>query len=168
MQTLTAGSFLNLENDGNVEALKFTARRLAEHTAMVVAENLPPAALANLASNLWVKAEYVSRETERRRLREIFTENFTERFRELKPEIRQAENSISEVSSAALTNGNSDLIENAPAPEIVEESESQCSTAESASLVSPQQAEETEAQEKRDEFLGFVKTDEPFDAASVA
>src|SRR5215213_6260871 len=32
------------------------------------------------------KAEYVMRETERRRLHQIFIENFSERFRELKPE----------------------------------------------------------------------------------
>jgi valyl-tRNA synthetase len=71
MQTLQAGSFLNLENDQGVEALKFTARRLAEHSEGVVAENLNAAALENLANNLWEKAEYVARETERRRLKQI-------------------------------------------------------------------------------------------------
>jgi len=64
MQTLTAGSFLNLENAGAVEALKFTARRLAEHTANVVAENLNAMSLENLANNLWERAEYITRETE--------------------------------------------------------------------------------------------------------
>ncbi len=120
MQTLTVGSFLNLENAESVEALKSTARRLAEHTATVAtAENLnAAAALENLANSLWDKAEYVTRETERRKLREIFAQNFTERFRELKPEVMQAD--------------------------------------------------ATEAQGKRDEFLGFVKTDEPFAATSIA
>ena len=61
MQTLTAGSFLNLENAEAVEALKFTARRLAEHTANVVKENLSPVSLKNLANSLWEKAEYVAR-----------------------------------------------------------------------------------------------------------
>ncbi len=62
MQTLTAGSFLNLENAESVEALKYTARRLAEHTATVAtAENMQPAALENLALQLWNKAEYVAR-----------------------------------------------------------------------------------------------------------
>jgi hypothetical protein len=71
IQTLTADSFVNFENDASVEALKLTARRLAEHTATIAtAENLQPASLENLANNLWDKAEYVTRETERRRLRE--------------------------------------------------------------------------------------------------
>lgn len=169
MQTLTPGSFLKLENSEDVEALKFTARRLAEHTANVVAENLPPAALAELASNLWEKAEYVARETERRRLREIFTENFTVRFRELKPEISLADALISEVlsSSATIENGGS-AAANTPAPEVIESGETETVMPENASFVSPQQADETEAQEKRDEFLGFVKTDEPFPATTAA
>ena len=168
MQTLTAGSFLNLENQGNVEALKFTARRLAEHTAAVVAENLPPAALANLSDNLWEKAEFVARETERRRLREIFTENFTERFRELKPESSLADGLVSEVLSAASTieNGGS-ATANAPASEIVEDGESKTAATENASSDSPLQAEKIEVQENCDEFLGYVKTDEPFVAATV-
>lgn len=169
MQTLTAGSFLNLENDGNVEALKFTARRLAEHTGGVVKENLQPAARANLASNLWEKAEYVARETERRRLREIFTENFTERFRELKPEFSLADELISKVLSTVAATENGGSVDNAPALENVEESESETAATESEFSASPPtKTDVTEVQEKRDEFLGFVKTDEPFAAAPVA
>ncbi len=56
MQTLTAGSFLNLENDEKVEALKFTARRLAEYSGNVVTESLNAEALENLANSLWEKA----------------------------------------------------------------------------------------------------------------
>ncbi len=53
MQTLTVGSFLNLENASTVEALKFTARRLAEMTmATATAENLNAEALKNLANDL--------------------------------------------------------------------------------------------------------------------
>jgi hypothetical protein len=91
MQTLQAGSFLNLENAASVEALKFTARRLAEHSGSVVKENLNAQSLENLANNLWQKAEYITRETERRRLQQIFVENFSERFRQLKPESERAE-----------------------------------------------------------------------------
>ncbi len=127
MQTLTAGSFLNLENAENVEALKHTARRLAGHTATVVRENLQPGALENLALNLWEKAEYVTRETERQRLRQIFVENFGEQFRELKPVgVAQEEKSASEVPA---TNSSKEF---APAVE-----------------------------GGKDEFWGFVKTDEP-------
>ena len=87
MKTLQAGSFLHLENDGSLESLKFTARCLAEHTGSVVKENLNAQSLETLANNLWQKAEYVTRETERRRLQQIFVENFTDRFRELKPDL---------------------------------------------------------------------------------
>ena len=169
MQTLQAGSFLNLENQGNVEALKFTARRLAEHTAAVVAENLPPAALANLSDDLWAKAQYVARETERRRLREIFTENFTERFRQLKPESSLADSLISGVLSAASTIENSgSATANAPAQEIIEDGKSEPMITESAFRASPQpEAAAPEAERKQDEFLGYVKTDEPFAAATV-
>lgn len=170
MQTLTPGSFLKLENQESVEALKFTARRLAEHTASVVAENLPLAALANLAGNLWEKAEYVARETEQRRLREIFAENFTERFRELKPEISLADAVISEVLSAAATTEKSISVATpATAPEIGANGESETMTVENVSLAEAQpETDATEVEGKRDEFLGFVKTDEPFAATPAA
>lgn len=164
MQTLTAGSFLNFENAANLEALKFTARRLAEHTANVAAaENFNALWLENLANNLWDKAEYVTLDVERRSLREIFLENFRERFRELKPEVTPAQKSAAEILSSASTIGNSGLIDNAP--EITEGGKSECATDESAFSVSlAVDADATESQEKRDEFLGFVKTDEPFSA----
>ncbi len=164
MQTLPAGSFLNFENAANLEALKFTARRLAEHTANVAAaENFNALWLENLANNLWDKAEYVTLDVERRSLREIFLENFRERFRELKPEASPAQNSVAEVLSSASTIENSGLIDNAP--EITEGGKSECATDESAFSVSlAVDADATESQEKRDEFLGFVKTDEPFSA----
>lgn len=166
MQTLQAGSFLNLENASSVEALKFTARRLAEQAGNVVKENLNGVALENLTNSLWEKAEYVAREPERRRLREIFAENFTTRFRELKPEISLADNLISEVLSAAAPIQN-DGSEAANAPEIIEGGKSETAI-ESTFPVPPQEADATEVEGKRDEFLGFVKTDEPFAAAPVA
>jgi hypothetical protein len=170
MQTLTPGSFLKLENQDTVEALKFTARRLAEHTATVVTENLKPSVLAGLASNLWEKAEYVARETERRRLNEIFTENFTERFRELKPEISLEDTLISEVlASTAATERGVSTTANAPAPEIGANGENETKMTESAICASPQtETKATEVEGKRDEFLGFVKTDEPFAATTDA
>lgn len=151
MQTLKAGSFLNLENVENVEALKFTARRLAEHTTMVVAQNLQPAALNNLANDLWQKAEYVARETERRRLREIFVENFCERFRELKPEVSAAAIPSFETQPEVSPAKNIDSVEQSPAT-IESVSTPDSSAAESA----------TEVEGKKDEFLGFVESGEPF------
>lgn len=156
MQTLTAGSFLNLENAESIEALKFTARRLAEMTTAVVAENWQPASLNNLANDLWQKAEYVARETERRRLQEIFVENFCERFRELKPE----------VSAAAIPNFETQ-------PEVtlakdIDSVEQSSVTVESVSTPDAAAKNTTEVEGKKDEFLGFVKTDEPFVETSVA
>jgi len=170
MQTLTSGSFLKFENEQSVERLKFTARRLAEMTASVAAAgNFDDAALENLARQLWDKAAYVTLDVERRRLREIFLENFSERFRELKPKVAPAENSVSEVLLSASAIENSGLIVNAPAPEETEGRESEWATDESASSVALQpEAKATEAEAERDEFLGFVKTDEPFAAAPIA
>ncbi len=160
MQTLTAGSFLNLENASTVEALKFTARRLAEHTANVVKENLNLASLENLARQLWEKAEYVARETERRRLHQIFVENFSERFRELKPETAGAQNSESGVSPAEATTEIAASEEQATGAASVENGESESATEASenvSSFVSPKETA-TVAEGKRDEFLGFVES----------
>lgn len=144
MQTLQAGSFLTLENDERVEALKFTARLLAEHTEKVVKENLNAQQLENLANNLWQKAEYVTREMERRRLQEIFVENFTERFRELKPDFD------------ALTAVIADSFNGEHTPEKVEEKREQIAALENTSPT--EQISDAHAQ--KDEFLGLVKTDE--------
>lgn len=163
MQTLPAGSFLNLENDSTVESLKHTARRLAEHSANVVKENLPPAALENLANSLWQKAEYVARETERRRLHQIFVENFSERFRELKPETAEAQKSEPNGSPAEATVETVESVEQAPAPLVAERSEGDVQRANEI-VPSPILSEEsaTVAEGKRDEFLGFVESGEPF------
>lgn len=158
MQTLTAGSFLNLEKTENIEALKFTAKRLAEMTtAVAAAENLNAEALKNLANDLWQKADYVARETERRSLREIFVENFCEAFHELKPEVSPLEIATVEVQENIQTVGNNGSTEQ--------------SSETTESVLTPALPEEdraAEAQEKKDEFLGFVKTDEPFVVTNAA
>lgn len=146
MQTLQAGSFLNLDSDEKVEALKFTARLLAEHSGKVVKENLNQQSLESLANNLWQKAEYVSRETERRRLQQIFVENFTERFRELKPDFDP------------LTAQIADSFHQEGEPEKVEVKTEQTFQPENA--LPTQQLSEVETQ--KDEFLGLVETDKTF------
>lgn len=168
MQTLTAGSFLNLENASTVEALKFTASRLAEASANVVKENLQPAALENLANSLWQKAEYVARETERRRLHQIFVENFSERFRELKPETAEAQKLEIEFPPAEATIKNAELEKQSPAPVIVESGEAECATTgENASLSVLTKESAAVVEGKRDEFLGFVEPGEPFGDATA-
>ncbi len=153
MQTLTVGSFLNLENASTIEALKFTARRLAEHSASVIKENLPPASLENLARQLWEKAEYVTLDVERRRLHQIFVENFSERFRELKPEVAEAQNSESGVSPAEATTEIAASEEQATGAASVENGESESASSKETATV---------AEGKKDEFLGFVESGEPF------
>ena len=125
-------------------------------TTAVVAENLQPAALENLANDLWQKAQYVTRETERRKLREIFARNFGERFRELKPEVPSAEIKTVEVQQniSAVENNNT-IAQSSSAP------------VESVSISNAPAETITEAQEKKDEFLGFVKADEPFAESSA-
>lgn len=147
MQTLQAGSFLHLENDGSLESLKFTARCLAEHTEKLVKENLNAPSLESLANNLWQKAEYVTRETERRRLQQIFVENFTERFRELKPDVSvsTADFIIQSFNSETVVNDKITAEEQSPEPEQMSES-----------------------LEKSDEFLGIVKTDSSFGETVVS
>ena len=144
MQTLQAGSFLTLEKTDAVEALKFTARLLAEHTEKVVKETLNNGSLENLANNLWQKAEYVTRETERRRLQQIFVENFTERFRELKPDFD------------TLTLAIADSFNREHTPEKVEDKSEQIVIQETTSPT--EQTSQIHAQ--KDEFLGLVKNDE--------
>ena len=165
MQTLTPGSFLNLENDEKVEALKLTARRLAEHTANVVTENLNASALENLADNLWDKAKYVALDVERRRLRDSFAQNFTERFRELKPEDSKAEIPNLESLPAAGLVQNADFNRQSPALEIAECDDGENAAVPSSSL--PQKSA-TEVEGKTDEFLGFVQSGEPSADGSVA
>lgn len=168
MQTLPAGSFLHLENDSTVESLKHTARRLAEHTGTVVKENLNTAALENLANSLWQKAEYVTRESERRRLHQIFVENFSERFRELKPETVEAQKSEPSVSPVEATIENAESDEQSPAPLTNESSDAESAAAnENVSLsVSPEEFAAV-VEGKRDEFLGFVESGEPFGDAQA-
>lgn len=144
MQTLQTGSFLTLEKTAAVEALKFTARLLAEHTEKVVKENLNAQQLENLANNLWQKAEYVTRETERHRLQQIFVENFTEAFRELKPDFD------------TLTQAVADSFNRELAPEKIEEKREQIIIQETTSPT--EQTSQIHAQ--KDEFLGLVKTDQ--------
>jgi hypothetical protein len=144
MQTLQAGSFLKLENDGSLEALKFTARLLAEHTEKVVKETLNNGSLENLANNLWQKAEYVTREMERRKFQQIFVENFTERFRELKPDFDN------------LTLAIADSFNREHTPEKAEDKNEQIFIRENTSPTE----QTSEAHAQKDEFLGLVKNDE--------
>lgn len=168
MQTLQTGSFLNLENDSAVEALKFTARRLAEHSGSVITENLNAPSLENLANNLWGKAEYVARETERRRLKQIFVENFTERFSELKPEVSAPENSSLEAESNTSGIEATNSVNQSSATEVVESGGSEITTGENVLSSAVSKETKTVVQRNSDEFLGFVENEESTAQASIA
>ena len=159
MQILQTGSFVNLENDQGVEALKLTARRLAEHSTSVITENLNSSALENLANNLWEKAEYVTRETERRRLKEIFTQNFSQRFCELKPEVSEAKDPSFEAESNVSTNNNIEWESQSSNPETIQSGESEIAARENVVSSAVSKEDMTADQEKSDEFLGFVEND---------
>lgn len=150
MQTLPKGSFINIESEGHVEALKSTARLLAEHTEKMVKEEVDAPSLEALTNNLWQKAAYVTRETERRALQQIFAENFIERFRQLRPAATPLEDLVSELLSTETAFTTEHLVTTA-SPQENQAPVEVVPTAESAPLVSPEQ----------DEFLGIVKTDEP-------
>lgn len=144
MQILKTGSFLKVESSENVEALKFTARLLAEHSMGAVKENLTAQQLEDLANNLWRKAEYLVRETERQRLQQIFVENFTERFRELNPELSFSAIENADSFNQSLTS---------------EQVTGNAAGTENHTTVSENSSE---SPKETDEFLGFVKSDDSF------
>lgn len=155
MQTLQAGSFLNLENAASVEALKFTVRRLAEHSDSVVKENLNAQSLESLANNLWQKAEYVTRETERRKLQQIFVENFSERFRELKLERGETEEQKFEVLQTDSAFENTDSVEKSSTTKTFDHAEKAVTESISPTTLTEESA--TVAEGKTDEFWALSK-----------
>lgn len=85
MEILSAGAFINLENQEKIEQLKFTAVELAnaaiDTTGFVNTED----AGRNLALEFWQGLEYMCRETEEATIKNIFLNYFLDRLRELRP-----------------------------------------------------------------------------------
>lgn len=86
MKILTAGSFINLENDEKIERLKNTAQELAKAAAEQT-EGLTGDTDAGkkLGLELWQGLEYMCRDAEKGAIRNIFLTVFLERLKSLRP-----------------------------------------------------------------------------------
>lgn len=98
MEILSSGSFVNLENQGKIEQLIYTAREIA--VAAVGTDGFTSGEENNrrLALEIWQGAEYMTRDHEEAQVKNIFINNFLDRLRELggAPEtaIIEPENSV--------------------------------------------------------------------------
>ena len=113
MEILSAGAFINLENQEKIEQLKFTARELANAAIETEGFLNEEDAARKLALEFWQGLEYMCRESERGAIQNIFTGEFLQRLRELRPCA-----TVSEITPTDET------------PGFVQETESQTITAE--------------------------------------
>jgi hypothetical protein len=83
MEILSSGSFVNLENQGKIEQLIYTAREIA--AAAVGTDGFVSEEENNrrLALEIWQGAEYMTRDHEEGQVKNIFINNFLDRLREL-------------------------------------------------------------------------------------
>ena len=84
MEILSAGAFINLENQEKIEQLKYTARELANAaigTEGFINEEEPA---RKLALEFWQGLEYMCRENEQATIQNIFTGHFLECLREFR------------------------------------------------------------------------------------
>jgi hypothetical protein len=83
MEILSSGSFVNLENQGKIEQLAYTAREIAN--AAVETDGFANEEENNrrLALEIWQGAEYMTRDHEEAQVKNIFINNFLDRLREL-------------------------------------------------------------------------------------
>ncbi len=84
MEILTSGSFINLENQGKIEQLIYTAKEIAN--AAVETDGFVNSEENNqrLALEIWQGAEYMCRDFEEANIKNIFINNFLERLREIR------------------------------------------------------------------------------------
>lgn len=83
MEILSSGSFVNLENQGKIEQLIYTAKEIA--AAAVGTDGFVNDEENNkrLALEIWQGAEYMTRDHEEAQVKNIFINNFLDRLREL-------------------------------------------------------------------------------------
>ena len=83
MEILSSGSFVNLENQGKIEQLAYTAREIA--AAAVETNGFVNEEENNkrLALEIWQGAEYMTRDHEEAQIKNVFINNFLDRLREL-------------------------------------------------------------------------------------
>ena len=85
MEILSAGAFINLENQEKIEQLKFTAAELANAALATEGFAGDEESGSRLALEFWQGLEYMCRETEELAIKNIFTNHFLDRLRELRP-----------------------------------------------------------------------------------
>lgn len=85
MEILSAGAFINLENQEKIEQLKFTAAELANAAMETEGFAGDEESGKRLALEFWQGLEYMCRETEELVIKNIFTNHFLDRLRELRP-----------------------------------------------------------------------------------
>jgi phosphoribosylformylglycinamidine (FGAM) synthase PurS component len=85
MEILSAGAFINLENQEKIEQLKYTARELANAAIETEGFVNEEGAARKLALEFWQGLEYMCRESEKGAIQNIFTGEFLQRLRELRP-----------------------------------------------------------------------------------
>lgn len=85
MEILSAGAFINLENQEKIEQLKFTAAELANAAMETEGFAGDEESGRRLALEFWQGLEYMCRETEELAIKNIFTNHFLDRLRELRP-----------------------------------------------------------------------------------
>lgn len=85
MEILSAGAFINLENQEKIEQLKFTAVELANAAMETTGFVNTDESGKNLALEFWQGLEYMCRETEEATVKNIFLKHFLDRLREFRP-----------------------------------------------------------------------------------
>lgn len=85
MEILSAGAFINLENQEKIEQLKFTAAELVNAAMETEGFAGDEESGKRLALEFWQGLEYMCRDTEETAIKNIFTNHFLERLRELRP-----------------------------------------------------------------------------------
>lgn len=85
MEILSAGAFINLENQEKIEQLKFTAVELANAAAETDGFTNDEESGRRLALEFWQGLEYMCRETEEAVIKNIFLNHFLDRLRKFRP-----------------------------------------------------------------------------------
>lgn len=85
MEILSAGAFINLENQEKIEQLKFTAAELANAALATEGFAGDEESGRRLALEFWQGLEYMCRDTEETAIKNIFTNHFLDCLRKTRP-----------------------------------------------------------------------------------
>jgi hypothetical protein len=85
MEILSAGAFINLENQEKIEQLKFTAVELANAALAAEGFTNTEESCKSLALEFWQGLEYMCPESEEAAIKNIFLNHFLDRLRQFRP-----------------------------------------------------------------------------------